>query len=68
MKWRKKLSQIGEIQERVVFAWFPIECDDGFVYWLRLIRIKEQWYSNAPIPLIGFPYWKRISTMPYLND
>lgn len=52
MKWRTPRS--GETRERMVFAWRPIECDDGFTRWLEPVRITEKYTQNI---LHGY-YWR----------
>lgn len=31
----------GQVRERTVFAWWPIRCDDGHLYWLESLRVEE---------------------------
>jgi hypothetical protein len=40
MRWRTR--KCGDERVRVRFAWFPTQCDDGYTYWLRWLRVRER--------------------------
>lgn len=45
MKWKSKGSpkgKIGDERVRTKFAWFPVEADDGYTYWLAPVVVREQ--------------------------
>lgn len=39
--------KIGDTRARVVFAFFPRWAEDGFVYWLERVRIKEVYRETS---------------------
>lgn len=45
---------LGTIRERVIFAWHPVMCDDGFKRWLCRLKVREMFTGR----------WKRMSAMP----
>jgi len=52
VKWNE--PPLGTIRERVIFAWRPILCDDGFKRWLCRLKVREMFTGR----------WKRMSAMP----
>ena len=45
MKWKSKGSpkgKVGDERVRTKFAWFPVEADDGYTYWLAPVVVREQ--------------------------
>ena len=46
MKWPTRFRRSGERRVRVVFAWAPIEANDGCTYWLRRMIVTERWVST----------------------
>lgn len=45
MKWRTRRDpdgKIGDERVRTKFAWFPVEADDGYTYWLAPVVVREQ--------------------------
>ena len=45
MKWRTRHDpdgKIGDERVRTKFAWFPVDADDGYTYWLTPIVVREQ--------------------------
>jgi hypothetical protein len=56
MEWKTKSD--GDTRERVIFAWFPIECEDGKTRWLTKIRVVEKchWYGGDMLepPTLGW--------------
>ncbi|HJP84523.1 MAG TPA: hypothetical protein VJ852_00910 [Gemmatimonadaceae bacterium] len=45
MKWKTRRNpdgKIGDERVRTKFAWFPVEADDGFTYWLTPVVVREQ--------------------------
>jgi hypothetical protein len=40
MKWRT--PEVGDIRRSTTFAIHPMNCSDGFTYWLQRIAIVEQ--------------------------
>ena len=41
MRW--KTPQPGDKRERVIFAFWPIECVDGQTRWLCRVRVEEEY-------------------------
>ncbi|HEY0527920.1 MAG TPA: hypothetical protein VGD02_03770 [Gemmatimonadaceae bacterium] len=45
MKWKSKRDpngKIGDERVRTKFAWFPLEADDGYTYWLSTVVVREK--------------------------
>ncbi len=45
MKWksrRARRGKIGDERVRTKFAWFPVEADDGYTYWLTPVVVREK--------------------------
>ena len=45
MKWKSRRDadgKLGEERVRTKFAWFPVEADDGYTYWLTPVVVREQ--------------------------
>jgi hypothetical protein len=45
VKWKSKRDQHGKIGDervRTKFAWFPLEADDGYTYWLSTVVVREK--------------------------
>ena len=45
MKWKSKSDprgKIGDERVRTKFAWFPLEADDGYTYWLSTVVVREK--------------------------
>lgn len=44
MEWKtRELPKSGQTRERLKFAWWPIDCEDGKTRWLRKVRVVEQY-------------------------
>jgi hypothetical protein len=41
MKWKTALT-LGDTRTRVVFAWYPTECSDGYTRWSERVVVIEQ--------------------------
>ncbi len=65
MEW--KTPQIGDRRERISFAWFPFECEDGKTRWLCRLRFVWQFQPNMNEfpPLLG---WYPIRAYPLDAD
>jgi hypothetical protein len=50
MHWKK--SKEGDVRVRRVFAWLPIETDDGTVYWLERVKLTEKFVKVYTFPEI----------------
>ena len=57
MKWSTKRLEYGNKRERIIFAWFPIRCDDGMTRWLERVRVKEFYSNEGPLE---FDKWRRM--------
>lgn len=59
MEWNTpERAAVGQCRERLKFAWWPEECEDGKTRWLCNIRVLEQL-----LPLFGeAPKWERLKT------
>ncbi|MDQ6769801.1 MAG: hypothetical protein M3Z54_07430 [Gemmatimonadota bacterium] len=45
MKWKRRRDpngKIGDERVRTKFAWFPVEADDGYTYWLAPVVVREK--------------------------
>ena len=45
MKWKSRRDprgKIGDERVRTKFAWFPVEGDDGYTYWLTPVVVREK--------------------------
>jgi hypothetical protein len=45
VKWKSKRDpngKIGDERVRTKFAWFPLEADDGYTYWLSTVVVREK--------------------------
>ena len=45
MKWKSRRDsngKIGDERVRTKFAWFPIDADDGYTYWLSPVVVREK--------------------------
>jgi hypothetical protein len=45
VKWkssRDPRGKIGDERVRTKFAWFPMEADDGYTYWLSTVVVREK--------------------------
>jgi hypothetical protein len=45
VKWKNRSDprgKIGDERVRTKFAWFPVEGDDGFTYWLTPVVVREK--------------------------
>ena len=45
MKWKSRKNsngKIGDERVRTKFAWFPVEAEDGFTYWLTPVVVREK--------------------------
>ena len=45
MKWKSKRDprgKVGDERVRTKFAWFPLEADDGYTYWLSTVVVREK--------------------------
>ena len=45
MKWKSRKDpngKIGDERVRTKFAWFPVEAEDGFTYWLTPVVVREK--------------------------
>lgn len=52
MKWSE--PAFGTRRTRIIFAWHPIICDDGFKRWTCQLQIVEEFNGR----------WIRVSAMP----
>ncbi len=57
MRWRTKRH--GDIRERVIFAWLPYRCSDGFTRWLCRLSLQER-FNDYP----STSWWAIISALP----
>src|SRR4030088_897339 len=45
VKWKSRRDprgKIGDERVRTKFAWFPVEADDGYTYWLTPVVVREK--------------------------
>ena len=45
MRWKSRRDprgKIGDERVRTQFAWFPVEADDGYTYWLTPVVVREK--------------------------
>jgi hypothetical protein len=45
VKWKSRRDprgKIGDERVRTKFAWFPVEADDGYTYWLASVVVREK--------------------------
>jgi hypothetical protein len=45
VKWKRHrdpAGKIGDERVRTKFAWFPVEADDGYTYWLAPVVVREK--------------------------
>jgi len=48
MQWRTKVwPHVDSHRERIVFAWFPIDCEDGRTRWLEKVRVLERFTCHG---------------------
>jgi hypothetical protein len=56
MEWKTVRFKVGDIRERLKFAWLPIPCEDGVTRWLCKVRVLEKYvetgydYFSGPSP------------------
>lgn len=44
MEWKTKPKlESGQTRERLKFAWWPVECEDGVTRWLCEVRVVERY-------------------------
>lgn len=41
MRWKTETPKIGDIRERIKFAWTPTKLDDGHTVWLEQYHVTE---------------------------
>jgi hypothetical protein len=45
VKWKSRRDpdgKLGDERVRTRFAWFPVDADDGYTYWLTPVVVREQ--------------------------
>ena len=47
MNWQtnKVRTKVGDKRRRTIFAWWPINCENGRTYWLTRVRVHEEFQS-----------------------
>ena len=52
-------------REKVFFAWFPLECEDGKTRWLCRVRGVQQYqYGSSLDPMDAYWGWHLIEVYP----
>ena len=63
MKWLpvvKLKRPRGEIRPRRIFAFFPHLCMDGYIHWLEILVVKEEWARKRHVDM-PYDYWAKLS-------
>jgi len=67
MRWKRKLKNnppqppnIGTKRQRKVFAWWPQEAEDEYVYWLEKIEIEEE-YGRIGTSIFKYILFKKFT-------
>lgn len=61
-KMRWKTEKEGTTRTRTVFAWYPLEADDGFTYWLEKVVVEETLKLCGGFDDPPFLQWRTLST------
>jgi len=60
MRWESKTSEMKLTRWRRLFAWLPMEAEDGFTYWLEWLQVEER-FIPSDFPLMN--PWHRMRTI-----
>lgn len=68
MEWKNKpVLRPAQSRERLVWAWLPTRCVDGFTRWMCTIRIVEHTVSTSNFDFSEWGFvsayrWKRMAS------